>query len=606
MFDFVDVMTKPAIVRLDGERFTISLDYTDKELIARIKGIQWNPAGKHWYCYQNDVTAAEILYLADGGRFEVSPTVRARCAELLGRADKNRNLSKSLASGFKLRPGFGSPDYYPKPFQLAGVEYAINIGNSCAFWDDMGVGKSIQMLATVWHRDAFPLVVVTKATLKFNIEDECRLAFGDSKVITVCKSDTVIPPSDIIIINYDILSSGWLDKHKKEVVLSPVAQRIMDHGFKSFAIDESHQIKTSNKQTESQRFHAVFQMSEDAIYRYDMSGTPAPNMPLEYINHLKYLRVLDKLGGEWHFKMRYCDAKQKFVSRAQGRVWDFSGSSNGTELNDRFKSICMVRRTKQEALPELGEKQRTHIRVEIPNMAEYNRIKKDVIKFYSGIKAEEESFLKTIHHLRGIERELAIEAYRKKVEVKAKFNEACLKYGILRQVVSQGKIPATVDHVTDLLQAGRKVILFAFYRATQLALFEALKHFNPVTVFGGDSEENRKQSVRAFQNNPDVNLIIVSIGAGSDGLNLTAAQDVVMHETGYVPTVMAQCEDRAFRFGQLGQVHAKYFWGEGTIDANVRAILADKSRIFGESMNGERGNHTAFDARELLDKLTKE
>lgn len=592
---------EPGVLTISAGNYRIKIPYGHslKERVQLIKGAKWEPIDKVWSAPITSLSAVDVMQLVDDGRLTTSLPVRQETLAIIQREVNNRIKSRESESNFVLRPGFGSPIYTPRPFQLAGIEYGVGVGN-VLFGDDMGLGKSIQMLGWAWHLKAFPLLIITKATLKYNIEKEAKQAYPWAKIV-VCESDTELTRADVIIINYDLLAKGYEDKQRKRVKLSPIALRIIEHGYESIALDESHCI--SNK---SQRTDACLKMGEEAKYKACMSGTAMNNRYLELVNQLKFLGHLSKFGGDWKFKQRYCGAKQVRHGKNETH-WDFSGSSNGTELGNMLRSFCMVRRKKKEVATELPDKTRIDYPIQVSNLKEYNRAKADVLKAYSEYKAQEEEFQHTIRHLRGSEREAAIIAYRKKVEVKARYAQVLIKYQVLRQLTSQGKIAAVVDLVADLLaDPEKKVIVFAYYKATQLALYEALKEFGAVTVFGEDSPQQRVANCDRFQADPNIRVIVVSISAGSDGLNLTAADEVIAAETCFVPMVMRQCEDRAHRIGQKKPVTARYFWGIGTIDYHIKDLLEDKTEIFTVAMDGEEGGLSESHSKRLLDQLFSE
>ena len=77
----------------------------------------------------------------------------------------------------------------------------------------MGLGKSIQVLAWNWHIDGFPLLIVTKATLKFNIAEEVEKAYPWAKVV-ICDSQTTFEGKvDVLSSVYDLLTQAT-DKKK--------------------------------------------------------------------------------------------------------------------------------------------------------------------------------------------------------------------------------------------------------------------------------------------------------------------------------------------------------------------------------------------------------
>ena len=108
-----------------------------------------------------------------------------------------------------------------------------------------------------------------------------------------------------------------------------------------------------------------------------------------------------------------------------------------------------------------------------------------------------------------------------------------------------------------------------------------------VTVTGRDSAVNKQASVDAFQNNPNVQLIICSIKAAGVGLTLTAASDVAFIELAWTYADCCQCEDRAHRIGQKDNVTCYYLLGRGTIDHTIYRLIHRKKSIANEIMNAD-------------------
>ena len=119
----------------------------------------------------------------------------------------------------------------------------------------------------------------------------------------------------------------------------------------------------------------------------------------------------------------------------------------------------------------------------------------------------------------------------------------------VRQQAVQAKLEAAVEWIEGFLESGEKLIVFAHHREPIHALQE---HFGNLAVSftGEDKLEDRDAAVKAFQSNPDVKLIIISIRAGGIGITLTAASNVAFLESDWSPGINEQAEDRAHRIGQ--------------------------------------------------------
>lgn len=155
----------------------------------------------------------------------------------------------------------------------------------------------------------------------------------------------------------------------------------------------------------------------------------------------------------------------------------------------------------------------------------------------------------------------------------------------LRQLATLGKVAQAVDFIRTFLENGKKLIVFC---SLHEVVDQLLKFFpKAVTVTGRDTAANKQASVDAFQNNPDVQLIICSIKAAGVGLTLTASSNVAFIELAWTYADCCQCEDRAHRIGQKDNVTCYYLLGRGTIDQTVYSLIHRKKSIAAEIMNAD-------------------
>ena len=72
---------------------------------------------------------------------------------------------------------------------------------------------------------------------------------------------------------------------------------------------------------------------------------------------------------------------------------------------------------------------------------------------------------------------------------------------------------------------------------------------------------------------------MLSLKAGGTGLNLTAANHVVLYDRWWNPAVEDQARDRAWRIGQGRTVISHRLVCPGTIDERVEEVVAGKRHI---------------------------
>ena len=140
---------------------------------------------------------------------------------------------------------------------------------------------------------------------------------------------------------------------------------------------------------------------------------------------------------------------------------------------------------------------------------------------------------------------------------------------------------------TNKTSTGRQQKILVFYHHSDVAdIFEA--HFGNVRTIriDGDTPVPKRQVlVDKFQNDPTVDIALLSIKAAGVGLTLTAANIVLFAELDWVPGDMSQAEDRAHRIGQIDNVLVYHCVIQGTIDATMIHKLVDKQAVMDAALD---------------------
>merc|ERR1719409_1636683 len=96
----------------------------------------------------------------------------------------------------------------------------------------------------------------------------------------------------------------------------------------------------------------------------------------------------------------------------------------------------------------------------------------------------------------------------------------------------------------------------------------------------------RRSMLQAFKEDPTVPVILMSLKAGGEGLNLQVATHVFVLEPWWNPAVEMQAIQRAHRIGQTKPVHAVRFITKGTIEEKMYALQEKKQLIFDGTVDG--------------------
>jgi SNF2-related domain/SNF2 Helicase protein/Helicase conserved C-terminal domain len=145
-----------------------------------------------------------------------------------------------------------------------------------------------------------------------------------------------------------------------------------------------------------------------------------------------------------------------------------------------------------------------------------------------------------------------------------------------------GKLARLDELVDNVFAAGERVLVFTHFARWGERLAEHLTKRTGIPVacyHGGLTRGTRDRLVREFQEGTGPGALVLSIKAGGSGLNLTAANHVVLYDRWWNPAVEDQARDRAWRIGQANTVISHRLVCPGTVDEQVEEVVAGKRRI---------------------------
>lgn len=444
----------------------------------------------------------------------------------------------------------------PYPYQREGIEYGLD-KKRLIIGDEPGLGKTLQSIGIVDTANAYPCLVICPSSLKINWQREFE-KFTDKSALVLDNSVRTTWPyllkmgmHHVAIVNYESLRKYfvWDIKGGKSFRLKDVVFCPQIRMFRSVIIDESHRVKDPSAQQTI--FTKGITTGKEWIIL--LSGTPVVNRPEDLVAQLSIMGRLQEFGGRTKFMADYCtDPKDKKAEPAVPL----------SVLSNQLYANCMIRREKAKVLPQLPDKTRIDLYVDISNAPEYNLAAADLAEYLRQYT------------------ECTDWEIRRKMRM-----EALVRFMTLRQLATLGKVAQAVDFIRTFLDSGKKLIVFCSLHEVVDALCKAFPR--AVTVTGRDSAASKQAAVDSFQNNPDVQLIVCSIKAAGVGLTLTASSNVAFVELAWTYADCCQCEDRAHRIGQKDNVTCYYLLGRGTIDQTIYSLIHKKKSIAAEIMNSD-------------------
>jgi hypothetical protein len=147
-----------------------------------------------------------------------------------------------------------------------------------------------------------------------------------------------------------------------------------------------------------------------------------------------------------------------------------------------------------------------------------------------------------------------------------------------------GKLSRLEDILADVFAAGERALIFTHFAqwGERMSRHLTARTGRPIRCYhGGLARGARDQMVEEFQRGRGPGALVLSIKAGGSGLNLTAANHVILYDRWWNPAVEDQARDRAWRLGQSNTVVAHRLVCPGTVDERVEEIVAGKRRVAG-------------------------
>jgi SWI/SNF-related matrix-associated actin-dependent regulator 1 of chromatin subfamily A len=421
--------------------------------------------------------------------------------------------------------------------------------------DDMGLGKTTSTIIASLETGAKKILIVCPASLKINWQRE--IANYSDRSVYIAEGKKFSDDHDFVIVNYDILKNFHDIKEKDK-------SEIMKINFDLVIMDESHMI--SNPQ--AQRTKIANDIASKSNRVWLLSGTPMTSRPMNYYNLLNL--VDSPVAMNWMaYAKRYCNGFQFSVGKR--KVWNVTGASNLDELRERT-STHILRRLKEEVL-DLPEKIITPVYLRLKSK-DYEELMGEYFDWYD--QNPEESSSLTIQ-------------FGKLMKV--------------RKVIAQEKINNTIELAENIIEQGKKVIIFTNFTDT---LNQIYNHFGKSAVYldGSCSKFHRQNAVDEFQTNDKIKVFVGNLKAAGVGITLTSAEAVIMNDLSFVPAEHAQAEDRAYRYGQKNNVLVYYPIFENTIEGVIYDILNTKKKIIGTVM-GDEVSESGDVVEEILNLINK-
>lgn len=463
-----------------------------------------------------------------------------------------------------------------RPYQKLGLgwlRFLSELGLGGVLADDMGLGKTVQTLAHLLDeraraKSALPILIVCPTSLVANWSREAARLAPDLKVAVhhgpVRGVQALEANADIVVTTYPLLVRDEALIASREWSLS--------------VFDEAHVLKNPRARVvqSARRLRCARKVA--------LTGTPMENH-LEELWCLMDLVVPGILGTRGRFN----EAWRKPVETRGDTV-------RAMELGRRIAPF-LLRRTKWQVASELPAK------TEIVQMVELDGWQRDL---YEAVRAAaDRKVLSEIERV-GIEKSGIVV-----LESLLRLRQICCDPRLVQEGAAAGpgdsaKMCWLSENLPQMLEEGRKILVFSQFTSMLALVEEWVKETKaPYAKLTGDTKD-RGAEVDKFQTGK-ADIFLLSLKAGGSGLNLTAADTVVLLDPWWNPAAEAQAVDRAHRIGQERPVFVYRLIALGTVEERVAALQERKKDLIKGVMEGAPSamQLTASELRQLLSPLDR-
>ncbi|CBN75290.1 similar to helicase, lymphoid-specific isoform 9 [Ectocarpus siliculosus] len=465
------------------------------------------------------------------------------------------------------------------PYQLVGVNWMCllrdtNVNGVLA--DEMGLGKTVQSIAffaLLRHRrkGAPPrrphLVVVPSSVLdnwaselekfcpaldfvKYHGSQKERAAMRHSLNRVASDADREAMP-DIILTTYVV----W----ERE---SSADDRAFLKRFRYdyMVLDEGHSIKNI-KSSRFQRLRVVA-----AKHRLLLSGTPVQN------NLGELLALLSFLMPEI-FRSDVIETLLEFLGNNADEQASSSSSSFQVREVRGMLAPFVLRRLKSDVLKQLVAKNESLEKVPLSKVAKE-------VSGYSDFDLHQVcSGFDSLKHL-------------------------CLSEETLFTSAKMERLRALLP---QLVSEGHRILLFSQWTRL-LDLLEVLLGESMGMTFcrldGSTPVSERKALIDKFGADTSIPVFLLSTRAGGLGINLTAADTVILHDVDFNPENDRQAEDRCHRIGQTKPVTVIRMVAAGTVDEDIY-LMGERKKEVNQRVLNDSGKKGEKDAASTISGILK-
>ncbi|XP_050373563.1 chromatin structure-remodeling complex protein SYD [Argentina anserina] len=492
-----------------------------------------------------------------------------------------------------------------REYQMNGLRWLVSLYNNHLngiLADEMGLGKTVQVISLICYlmeakNDRGPFLVVVPSSVLPGWESEInfwaptinRIVYSGSpeERRRLFKERIVQQKFNVLLTTYEYL----MNKHDR-----PKLSKIHWHYI---IIDEGHRIKNASCKLNADLKH--YQSS----HRLLLTGTPLQNN-------------LEELWALLNFLLPNIFNSSEDFSQWFNKPFESSGDSSADQaLLSEEENLLIINRLHQVLRPFVLRRLKHKVENELPEKIErlvrceasgYQKLLMKRVE--DNLGSITNSKARSVHNSVMELRNICNHPYLSQLHVE-EVDNLIPKHYLPPIIRLCGKLEM-LDRLLPKLKATDHRVLFFSTMTRLLDVMEeylTYKQYRYLRLDGHTSGGDRGSLIDMF-NKPDSPFFIflLSIRAGGVGVNLQAADTVIIFDTDWNPQVDLQAQARAHRIGQKRDVLVLRFETVQTVEEQVRAAAEHKLGVANQSITAGffDNNTSAEDRREYLESLLRE
>ncbi len=317
--------------------------------------------------------------------------------------------------------------------------------------------------------------------------------------------------------------------------------------FDYIILDESHTIRNPSSKTSQ----ATRKLTGD--HRLCLTGTPVQNTTMDLWPQFEFINP-GLLGGQKRFRDRWVKPLEK------------NNDQTTEEMLHKMVAPFILRRTKQKVagdLPPLTSSQ-VDCEMDVTQQQIYEKYRQVYYQIVNEAIDEKSVRDSRFTVLEGLTRLRQI---------------CCSPRLIEGESGASAKLSRFTELAEELIQEGHRALVFSQFVSFLYQIEAEIKSRGWEYEYLDGQTRNRQERVERFQSDPSKELFLISLKAGGEGLNLTAADYVFLMDPWWNPAAEQQAMDRTHRIGQDEHVFAYRFVCPGTVEEKMLRLQERKRNL---------------------------